>query len=400
MRRQCLPDIAFGVGEEGRRRHGDSKAVACTRRVGLLRVLVDIAADFGMTEAAAGSVVTIYAWAVALLSVPLMVAASRFSLTRLLLAVIALFSAGQIVSAIAPTFPVLVAGRLVVAAAHAVFWSIASVVAVRVVGDRYADAAIGTIAVGSSVAMVCGLPIGRMIGLALGWRMTFACVAVVSVAILAFLAAVLPRLAAGERFSARALPTLFASAPLRGIYVVTALYATAQFTCYSYIEPFLQQVAGFSEGMITAALALFGAAGLVGSAVFSRAYGRIRFSFMRVAVLGVAASMALVLPAAGSAPATIALFFVWGACYTAYNVAFQAEVIANAPKEAAAVAMSAYSGIFNIGIGGGTWIGGMVVSAGAIADVGFIGACIGAAAFVACAVQLVRSIRRAEALRA
>ena len=363
-------------------------------------LLVDIAADFEMTEAAAGSVVTIYAWAVALLSVPLMVAASRFSLTRLLIAVIALFAAGQVASALAPTFAVLVAGRLVVAAAHAVFWSIASVVAVRVVGDRYADAAIGTIAVGSSVAMVCGLPIGRMIGLALGWRMTFACVAVVSVAILAFLAAALPRLAAGDRFSARALPTLFSNAPLRGIYVVTALYATAQFTCYSYIEPFLQQVAGFHEGMITAALALFGAAGLVGSAVFSRAYGRIRFSFMRVAVLGVAASMAFVLPAAGSAPATIALFLVWGACYTAYNVAFQAEVIANAPKEAAAVAMSAYSGIFNIGIGGGTWIGGMVVSAGAIADVGLVGACIGAAAFAACSFQLVRSIRRAEALRA
>ena len=362
-------------------------------------LLVDIAADFGMAEAAAGSVVTIYAWAVALLSVPLMVAASRFSLTRLLLAVIALFGVGQIVSALAPTFAVLVVGRLVVAASHAVFWSIASVVAVRVVGDRFADAAIGTIAVGSSVAMVCGLPIGRMIGLALGWRMTFACVAAVSAAILAFLAAVLPKLAAGERFSARALPTLFANSPLRGIYLVTALYATAQFTCYSYIEPFLQQVASFSEVMITAALALFGAAGLVGSAVFSRAYGRIRFSFMRVAVLGVALSMAFVLPAAGSAPATIALFLVWGACYTAYNVAFQAEVIANAPKEAAAVAMSAYSGIFNIGIGGGTWIGGAVVSVGALADVGLVGACIGAAAFFTCSFQLVRSIRRAESSR-
>ena len=97
-------------------------------------LLVDIAADFAMTEAEAGAVVTIYAWAVALLSIPLMVALSRMSPTRLLLGVIALFCAGQIASAAAPTFTLLVAGRLLVAAAHAVFWSVVSPVAVRIVG--------------------------------------------------------------------------------------------------------------------------------------------------------------------------------------------------------------------------------------------------------------------------
>ena len=359
-------------------------------------LLVDIAADFSLTEAEAGGVVTIYAWAVALLSIPLMVALSRFSPTRLLLGVIALFCAGQVASAVAPTFALLVVGRLLVAAAHAVFWSIVSPVAVRIVDPKHSGAAIATVAVGSSIAMVCGLPIGRIIGLAIGWRMTFFCVAAVSAALLVFLAVVLPRMSVGEPFSAKALPSLFKHPPLLGIYLVTALYATGQFTCYSYIEPFLQQVAGFSDGAITLALALYGAAGLVGSAVFSRVYNRARFSFMRAAVLGVAAMMAVLLPLAGSSVATIAVCCAWGACYTAYNVAFQAEVINNAPEGSTMVAMSAYSGIFNVGIGAGTWVGGMTVAGGAIYDVGLVGAAIGAAAGIVCALQLVRAIRREE----
>ena len=145
---------------------------------------------------------------------------------------------------------------------------------------------------------------------------------------------------------------------------------------------------------------VFGAAGLAGSAVFSRAYGKTRFAFLRGAVLGVVAAMALLLGVSGNPVATIAVCCVWGAFYTAYNVAFQAEVISNAPKDAAAVAMSAYSGIFNVGIGAGTWLGGVVVSAGAIADVGLAGACIGLAAFAVCSLQLVRAIRKANGLAA
>lgn len=360
-------------------------------------LLVDIAESFSMTEAEAGLIISLYAWAVALLSIPLMVLASRFNLKAVLLASIALFAAGQIASALAPSFSLLVGARLMVAAAHAVFWSIASPLAVRVVGEKHSGVAVGVIVTGSSVAMVCGLPLGRAIGLLLGWRMTFACVGAVALGILAYLAAATPRLAAGKPFSPRELPTLFAAPALRNIYVVTALFATAHFTCYSYIEPFLQQVAHFPDDLITLTLVLYGAAGMAGSALLSRAYGRMRFPLMRAVVIGVAASMALLLATAASAAATVAVCALWGACYTAYNVAFQSEVLANSTEDASAVAMSAYSGIFNLGIGSGTWIGGAVAQAAGIADVGLAGALVGLAAFAVCSVHLVRSIKRAEA---
>lgn len=359
-------------------------------------LLVDIAGEFSLTESQAGMMVSIYAWGVALLSIPLMVFASRFELKRLMLGVIALFAAGQVSSAVAPTFELLVCARLLVAASHAVFWSIASPIAVRVVGERFGEVAIGTIATGSAIAMVCGLPLGRAVGLLVGWRMTFACVAVAAAAAFVFLCVAMPRLEVGERFSASQLPELFRMPALRGIYIVTALFATAHFTGYSYIEPFLQQVAGFSDGMITFALVLFGAAGVVGSMVFSRTYRATRFWFMRAAVLGVAASLALLLASSAGAAAVLVVCAVWGACYTAYNVAFQAEVISNSPASAQAVAMSAYSGIFNVGIGAGTLVGGVVTSAASVADVGLAGAVVGAAAFAFCAARLVRFIRRSE----
>ena len=89
-------------------------------------LLTDISASFHISEAETGVMISVYAWGVMLLSLPLMVFASRFDLRHLLLAVIALFACGQFLSAVAPTFPILVLARLVVAAAHAIFWSMPS----------------------------------------------------------------------------------------------------------------------------------------------------------------------------------------------------------------------------------------------------------------------------------
>ena len=121
---------------------------------------------------------------------------------------------------------------------------------------------------------------------------------------------------------------------------------------------------------------------------------------MRCAVVGVAAAMGMLLVASINAVAAVAVCALWGAFYTAYNMVFQSEVLANSSEESSAVAMSAYSGIFNLGIGSGTWVGGLVVSTAGIADIGIAGALIGAGSFAVCSMQLISSIRRTEAARA
>mgnify|MGYP003371819636 CR=1 FL=1 len=109
-------------------------------------LLTDIAAAFSLTEAQAGIMISVYAWGVMLLSLPLMVFASRFEFKRMLLGVLAVFSLGQFLSAVAPTYPILVCARLVVACAHAVFWSVASIMASRLVDSRHGALAISMIA--------------------------------------------------------------------------------------------------------------------------------------------------------------------------------------------------------------------------------------------------------------
>lgn len=345
-------------------------------------LLTDISSSFGISEATGGIMITAYAWAVTILSLPLMMAASRIELKRLLIGVLAVFAAGQVLSAISPTYPVLTAARIVVASAHAIFWSIASVMATRLVDVRHAPLALSVLAAGTSIAMIFGLPLGRAIGLAVGWRMTFAAVAGVTALIMAYLAFILPQLPTGEPFTLAKLPGLLKNRLLLTLYAVTVLFATAYYVGYSYIEPFLQQVAGLDAGSITAVLTVFGFAGLVGSALFTRFYDRRRLPFLALAIGGLAAALWLMRPASASLGLIVAVCSLWGMCATAFNVAFQAEVIKSAGPDASSVAMSMFSGLFNFGIGAGSAVGGVVVSSWSVGAIGLAGGAIATACWL------------------
>lgn len=340
-------------------------------------LLTDIASSFGIAGASAGAMITVYAWAVMLLSLPLMIAASRIEFKRLLLGVLAVFAVGQGLSAAAPTFAILVVARIVVACAHAIFWSIASVMATRLVSTRHAPTALGMIATGTSIAMILGMPLGRAIGLALGWRMAFAAVGAVSVVVTLYLAIVLPGIPTGDPFTLGKLPALARNCRLMVMYAVTVLFATAYYTGYSYIEPFLAQVGGMEPSAITAALTVFGCAGLMGSFLFSRVYGGRRRAFLACSVAGMVAALFALRACAPSFAATGAVFVVWGCCVTAFNVAFQSEVIRAVEADESSVAMSIFSGLFNFGIGAGSALGGFVVTSLSVGLLGVVGGAVG-----------------------
>ncbi len=340
-------------------------------------LLTDIASSFGIAGASAGAMITVYAWAVMLLSLPLMIAASRIEFKRLLLGVLAVFAVGQGLSAAAPTFAILVVARIVVACAHAIFWSIASVMATRLVSTRHAPTALGMIATGTSIAMILGMPLGRAIGLALGWRMAFAAVGTVSVVVTLYLAIVLPGIPTGNPFTLGKLPALARNGRLMVMYAVTVLFATAYYTGYSYIEPFLAQVGGMEPSSITVALTVFGCAGLMGSFLFSRVYGGRRRAFLACSVGGMVVALFALRACAPSFAATGAVFVVWGCCATAFNVAFQSEVIRAVEADESSVAMSIFSGLFNFGIGAGSALGGFVVTGLSVGLLGVVGGAVG-----------------------
>ena len=261
-----------------------------------MALLTDIAADLGVSESSAGMVITAYAWAVALLSLPLMLLFRNADYRLLLIATVVVFVAFQTASALSSGYWMLVGARIGVACAHALFWSIASPLAVKVVPPEKRALALSAVVTGTSVAMVVGLPFGRAVGLLLGWRMTFAVVGAIALAAAVLLILVFPHVRSDGAFSLGDMRSILGNRVIMGIYAVTIFLVTGHYTAYSYIEPFLGQVSGLSETVITLLLAVFGAAGLLGSFMFARFYGVRPYRFIAWVMVLTTACLALLMP--------------------------------------------------------------------------------------------------------
>lgn len=359
-------------------------------------LLTDIATDLNISEARAGLLISVYAWVVAIMSLPLMIMVSKMELKRLLLSIIALFVVSHVASAFAEGYYTLMLSRIGVACAHAIFWSIAPPLAVRTVPDGKRALGLSTIATGSSVAMVVGLPLGRVVGLYVGWRMTFLSIAIISALIFIFIAVVFPKLQSRGKFAFKQLPALLHNRVLVGVFIMSVLFATAHYTGYSYIEPFLGKVASMSPDVVTLVLIVFGASGMLGSIAFSKYYMANRRRFMLVMTLGPAVCLLLLQVAAASLLSVVAVCIMWGAMATAFNIAFQDNTIRFAPENATSIGMSIFSGIFNLGIGSGAYVGGLVVSHLSIDYIGYAGGIIGLIATLYLVVRYFPNMRRRE----
>lgn len=348
-------------------------------------LLTDIGRTFGTSEATTGMLVSVYAWAVMILSVPLMIVATRLDFRRLLIVVIVVFLVGQVLTALSSSYWMLMASRLVVACAHSVFWAIAAPIAVRLVPQSKRALALSVVETGTAVAAIIGLPLGRAIGLMVGWRLTFAIVALITAVLLVYLLVTLPWVPGAEPFSVGQLPGLFQNKGLVALFVLTALYAWGYYTGYSYIEPFLLQVAGLGNDVVTMVLSVFGVASIVGSLLCSKLYPRFRFPFFRAITIGVAAALLLMHAAAGlGLAAVLAVCALWGISAAAVSVVYQAEIINVSSDEEETVAMAFFSGIFNFGIGTGALLGGQVVNTLGIANVFYAGGAIGVVSVLFC----------------
>ena len=354
-------------------------------------LLSDIAGAFHQTAAQTGVMITVYSWAVTILSLPLMLAVAKMDYRRLLLCLLGLFVAGQAATALAPGFAFLLLARLIVACVHSVFWAIASPVAVRIASREHQSFALSMIVTGTAIAMVLGMPLGRMLGLAFGWRAPFFFMAAAALAVLIYLLRCFPKLPGQQSFTMRDLPSLLQNRMLILIYVFVVLLVTGYYTTYSYIEPFLIQVAGLSEDVTTAALTLFGIAGLLGSALYSKYYAKTRRIFFLSSIVAFSAALLLLYPAALlGKPFVIAVCALLGIAATAFNVEMQGEIIHFSPANASAIAMAIYSAIFNLGIGVGTGFGGFVSTHISLQSIGIAGGLIVAAALLFCAVFITR----------
>ncbi|EGU9481804.1 sugar transporter [Salmonella enterica] len=343
-------------------------------------LLSDIAESFHMQTAQVGIMLTIYAWVVAVMSLPFMLLTNQMERRKLLIYLFVLFIASHVLSFLAWNFTVLVISRIGIAFAHAIFWSITASLAIRLAPAGKRAQALSLIATGTALAMVLGLPIGRVVGQYFGWRTTFFAIGMGALITLLCLIKLLPKLPSEHSGSLKSLPLLFRRPALMSLYVLTVVVVTAHYTAYSYIEPFVQNVAGLSANFATVLLLILGGAGIIGSLVFGKLGNRHASSLVSIAIALLVVCL-LLLPAAESEAHLAILSIFWGIAIMVIGLGMQVKVLALAP-DATDVAMALFSGIFNIGIGAGALVGNQVSLHWSMSAIGYIGAIPACAALV------------------
>ncbi|HBV77041.1 MULTISPECIES: sugar transporter [Vibrio] len=333
-------------------------------------ILSDIAQSFSISTAQAGWMITIYAWVVAGLSLPLMLLTGRIERKTLLLGVFTVFVVSHVLSVIAWSYTVLMISRIGIALAHAIFWSITASIAIRVAPAGKKTLALSVLATGTSLAMVLGVPLGRLIDQWFGWRVTFAVIGMTALALMVILWRILPTLPSLSNGSLKKLPRLLKNPILIGAYAFTFLMFTAHYTAYSYIEPFLRDVGSSTAYFTTFILLLFGGAGIIGSMMFSY-WGETKNTHLLLLGTGsMLFSLLLLLTVIHSPMLLSIVMVVWGVALMLVVLTMQVKVF-NIDNDAFEVIMSMFSGIINLGIGAGALIGSQVILAWSLPNVGY-----------------------------
>lgn len=345
-------------------------------------LLSDIASSFGMQTAEVGIMLTIYAWVVALMSLPFMLLTSQVERKRLLISIFVLFIASHVLSFVAWNFTVLVISRIGIAFAHAIFWSITASLAIRMAPAGKKAQALSLIATGTALAMVLGLPLGRVVGQYFGWRTTFFAIGVIAALTLFCVVKLLPKLPSEHSGSLKSLPLLFKRPALVSLYALIAVIVTAHYTAYSYIEPFVQNVAGLSANVATFLLLVLGGAGIIGSVMFGKLGNRHSSTLVSGSIGLLVLCLALLLPAAQSTLHLAILSLFWGIAIMIITLGMQVKVLALAP-DATDVSMALFSGIFNLGIGAGALVGNQVSLHFDMSSIGLVGAAPALVALIA-----------------
>ncbi|MFE9746830.1 MFS transporter [Saccharothrix saharensis] len=329
----------------------------------IMGLLPEVAAEFGVSIPVAGWLVTGYALGVVLGAPLLTVLGTKVSRKKMLMGLMGLFVVGNALSAAAPTFSVMLAGRVVASLAHGAFFGVGSVVAAALVAPEKKASAISLMFTGLTLATVVGVPGGTMIGQATGWRVTFALVAALGVVGLLGVATLVPETGRPGGVTVRTEFAAFRNVQVWLALAMTVLGYGGVFAAITYITPMMVEVAGYSPGSVTWLLVLFGVGMFAGNLVGGRFADRALMPLLFVSLGALALALALFTVTAHDRVLAAITLAVIGALGFATVPPLQKWVLDQA-SAAPTLASAANIGAFNLGNALAAWLGGTVIAAG------------------------------------
>jgi DHA1 family inner membrane transport protein len=331
----------------------------------IMGLLPEVAADFQVSEATAGWLISGYALAVVVGALLLTAAVTRFERKPVLAVLLVLFIAGNLISAIAPDYGTMMIGRIIAALAHGAFFGIGAVVAADMVAPTKKAGAIAIMFTGLTAANVLGVPFGTMLGQAAGWRSTFWAITVIGVIALAGILALVPKTGHGDTVpgSLRTELRAFRSGQVWLSILVTILGYGGMFGAFTYIAFTLTEVSGFAASTVPWLLIVFGVGLFIGNTIGGKAADRnvdrtlvVVLSVLVVVLVGFALT-------AGNQVLTVASIVLMGGFGFATVPGLQMRVMKYAAG-APTLASGANIGAFNVGNALGAWLGGVTITAG------------------------------------
>jgi DHA1 family inner membrane transport protein len=330
----------------------------------ILGLLPEVAADFGVDEAAAGWLISGYALSVAVGAIVITAATGRFSRKHVLLALLLLFVAGNLMSAVAPTYEVMLLGRIVAALCHGAFFGIGAVVAGTLVAPNKTAAAVAIMFTGLTAANVLGVPFGTLLGQQYGWRSTFWVITAIGVVALAGIAILVPSDKAADRPGRLAAElAAFKSSQVWLSIAVTVLGFGGMFGAFTYIAFTLTAVSGFDSTAVPWLLILFGVGLFIGNFVGGKLADRSLDRTLVVVLSGLTIVLVVFALTASNPVVTVFSLVLMGAFGFGAVPGLQSRVMHYADS-APTLASGANIAAFNVGNALGAWLGGVTISAG------------------------------------
>jgi DHA1 family inner membrane transport protein len=331
----------------------------------IMGLLLQVSADLGVSIPAAGLLISAYALGVMAGAPLLTIATRRMPRKSVLLVLMVIFTLGNAACALAPDYASLMAARVVTSLAHGTFFGVGSVVATGLVAPDRRASAIALMFTGLTVATLLGVPFGAWLGLTYGWRATFWTVTAIGVIALLVLAAFVPPQERPQQAAAlRSEIAALASAQVLLALMMTVLGFAGVFVVYTYVQPILTQVTGFSAAAVSPILLLFGA----GLAAGNLLGGRLADRGLMPALIGTLSILAVVLAAMTfgfeNKVAAVAFVGLFGVAAFATVPPLQLRVLERAGEAGQSLASSLNIGAFNLGNALGAWLGGVTIEQG------------------------------------